>query len=183
MKDPFTALFNESQAPDTDTAEESAEPEALATPAPATPTPAAPAEPAPEVPVPDPEAEDGQTPPVYPNVGEWVDDWLLPNFRRELGGSKRRWDPNWWRYEEAGGALEALWEAWEHLRLQGGTANAVFYRDYLYPIMDRLTATDGPFWNFHETPEPVPGNIIPPIWETAPTPEGWYRKKDDPREQ
>lgn len=178
MRDPFPT------ATDTDADDAPADPEEPAAPeatAPAAKSPdAAPA--APEVPVSDSPDEDEDPPPYYANPGEWVEKWLLPNFRRELGGSKRRWDPNWWRYEEVGGALEALWQAWEHLRLQSGTAHAVFYRDYLYPIMDRLTAPDGPFWNFHESPPAVPGNTIPPVWETSATPKGWYREKDDPRE-
>lgn len=119
----------------------------------------------------------------YPNVGAWVDDWLLPRFRRELGGSKRRWDPQWWRYEESGGALEALWQAWEHLRLQPGTGIAVFYRDYFYPLMDQITAPDGPFWNYRGGYPSVPGNTKPDPWESAAAPQGWFREEGDPREQ
>lgn len=128
-------------------------------------------------------AEDETPKLVYPNAGAWVNGWLLPRYRRALGGGKRRWDPNWWRYEEAGGALEALWQAWEHLRLEPGTGIAVFYRDYLYPIMDQITGPDGPFWNYHNKPESVPANVIPPAWETTATPRGWFREEDDPREQ
>lgn len=120
---------------------------------------------------------------VYPNAGAWVNGWLLPRYRRALEGGKRRWDPNWWRYEEAGGALEALWQAWEHLRLEPGTGIAVFYRDYLYPIMDQITGPDGPFWNYYNKPEPIASNEIPPAWETTATPPGWFREEDDPREQ
>ncbi len=119
---------------------------------------------------------------AYPNAGAWVNGWLLPHYRRELGGSKRRWDPNWWHYEEVGGALEALWQAWEHLRLEPGTGIAVFYRDYLYPIMDQLTAPDGPFWNLHKSYPSVPSNTVPPAWETVAAPRGWFREKGDPRE-
>ncbi|MBO0596766.1 DUF4913 domain-containing protein [Nesterenkonia sp. E16_7] len=128
-------------------------------------------------------AEDEATALAYPNAGEWVNGWLLPHYRRQLGGSTRRWDPKWWHYEEVGGALEALWQAWEHLRLEPGTGIAVFYRDYLYPIMDQLTAPDGPFWNYHATYDPVRSNIVPPAWETTPTPRGWFREAGDPREQ
>lgn len=127
-------------------------------------------------------ASDG-TETEYPNAGAWVDDWLMPRYRRELGGSKRRWDPDWWRYEEAGGALEALWQAWEHLRLQPGTGIAVFYRDYFYPIMEQLTAPDGPFWNYRGGHRSVPGGVIPEPWETTPRPAPWYREHGDPREQ
>lgn len=156
------------------------------------------AESAPEVEAPQERQDQGETPTAspapgqageddgpkleYPNVGAWVDDWLLPRFRRELGGSKRRWDPQWWRYEESGGVLEALWQAWEHLRLQPGTGIAVFYRDYFYPLMDQLTAPDGPFWNYRGSYPAVPGNTIPSPWETAPSPRGWFRDYGDPRE-
>lgn len=129
------------------------------------------------------EPSEGEMPSLaYPNAGAWVNGWLLPHYRRELGGSKRRWDPNWWHYEEVGGALEALWQAWEHLRLEPGAGIAVFYRDYLYPIMEQLTAPDGPFWNYHGTYTPAKSNTVPPAWETNPTPCGWFREEGDPRE-
>lgn len=52
----------------------------------------------------DEETAEDETPTLaYPNAGAWVNGWLLPHYRRELGGSKRRWDPNWWHYEEVGG--------------------------------------------------------------------------------
>lgn len=129
------------------------------------------------------EAEPTEDGPRYPNAGEWVNDWLLPHYRRQLGGSNRRWDPNWWQYEEAGSALEALWQAFETLRLEPGTGMAVFFRDFLYPIMDRITAVDGPFWNHHTPPPHVDSNTIPAPWETTPTPTGWFRDAGDPREQ
>ncbi|MCH8559580.1 DUF4913 domain-containing protein [Nesterenkonia sp. DZ6] len=37
-------------------------------------------------------AEDAEPKLAYPNAGAWVNDWLSPRYRRELGGSKRRWD-------------------------------------------------------------------------------------------
>lgn len=128
-------------------------------------------------------ADDGTPKTYYANPEEWVNDWLLPHYRRELGGSKRRWDPNWWHYEEVGGALEALWQAWEYLRRQPGTGVVVFYRDYLYPMMDQITAPDGPFWNYHGSYPSVDSKTIPKPWETTPTLPGWYRKAGDPREQ
>lgn len=129
------------------------------------------------------DTEDEKPKLVYANAGAWVNGWLLPRYRRALGGGKRRWDPNWWRYEEAGGALEALWQAWEHLRLEPGTGIAVFYRDYFYPIMDQITAPDGPFWNYYNKPDSVPGNEIPPAWDTTSTPRGWFREAGHPRDQ
>lgn len=129
------------------------------------------------------QAEGEPKTPLYPNVHAWVNGWLLPSYRRQLTSTKRKWDPNWWRYEEVGGALEALWQAWEHLRLQPGTGIAVFYRDYLYPIMDQLTSPDGPFWNYHDSYPTVKSNTIPKPWETTNPPGPMYRQDGDPREQ
>jgi hypothetical protein len=81
----------------------------------------------------------------YPNVVEWVDEWLLPRYARSL--KTHRWDPQWFEYVEVVDRLEALWRAWEHFRLEGMTGMAVFFRDYLDPAMGVITSPDGPFWN------------------------------------
>ena len=111
---------------------------------------------------------------VYDNVGEWVTDWLLPTYSRPLDDvAKFRWDPQWWRYPEVVMRLEALWISWEKMRLEGGPAIVVFYRDYLDPMMRTIMDPDGPFHTFNphkesadgpreHLPEPLPHSEMPP---------------------
>lgn len=111
---------------------------------------------------------------VYDNVGEWVTDWLLPTYSRPLDDvTKFRWDPQWWRYPEVVMRLEALWISWEKMRLEGGPAIVVFYRDYLDPMMRTIMDPDGPFHTFNANqedadgvrerlPQPLPHSEMPP---------------------
>jgi len=96
---------------------------------------------------------------VYPNVAEWVDQWLLPRYARSP--KTHKWDPQWFEYVEVVDRLEALWRAWEHFRLEGMTGMAVFFRDYLDPAMAVITSADGPFWQLgtlgaRTVPDPWP---------------------------
>lgn len=104
----------------------------------------------------------------YSNAEEWVNNWLLPHYRRNPATHK--WDPQWWRYEEVGTLMETLWETWEKMRWDGAGGIAAYFRDYLYPLMDRITAPDGPFWNY----DPPLKEDVPPTLPSGPAPEGWY---------
>ena len=53
-----------------------------------------------------------------------------PMYRRALDGTQRTWCPEWWRHAEAPSRLEALWRAWEHLRLDPATGMSVWFRDH-----------------------------------------------------
>ena len=53
----------------------------------------------------------------YPSVDVWVQELLAPTYRRHIDGRNRTWCPEWWRHAEAISRPEALWRAWEHLRL------------------------------------------------------------------
>ena len=121
-------------------------------------------------PAPEGATDGGAERPLYfPNAEQWVQNWLLPHCRRKLSGN-RRWDPQWWRYEEAGTTLEALWEPWEQMRWEDAMTAVAWYRDYFCPVMDRLTAGDGPFWDY----APPRSIDVPPQWEATPAPQGWF---------
>lgn len=55
------------------------------------------------------------------------------------------WCPQWWKHAEAISRLEALWRAWEFLRLDGTTGMGVWWRDNTDHHMSVLLSTDGPF--------------------------------------
>lgn len=104
----------------------------------------------------------------FSNAEEWVNGWLLPHYRRNPATT--RWDPQWWRYEEVGTLMETLWETWEKMRWDGAGAIAAYFRDYLYPLMDRITAPDGPFWAY----DPPLNEDVPRTLPSEPAPDGFY---------
>lgn len=105
---------------------------------------------------------------VFANVEQWVQQWLLPHYRRNP--KVRRWDPQWWRYEEVSTLLEGLWQSWEYFRHEGPTGMIVFFRDYLWPVMDVITSDEGPLWAF----DPVRNDQVPPKWEVTDAPTGLF---------
>ena len=121
--------------------------------------------------------EDDAVRTFYPNVAQWVEQWLLPHYKRDL--SARRWDPQWWEYTEVIARLEALWQAWEYQRTDGMTGTAIFFRDYLDPAMREITAADGPFWKLSD----VRQRELPEQWAVEPAPAGLFRDADHPDEQ
>ncbi|MBJ7287569.1 MAG: DUF4913 domain-containing protein [Williamsia sp.] len=83
---------------------------------------------------------------VYPDLGTFVHDKIAYSYRREVTeGIDRRWCPEWWRHEEANSRLEALWRAWEHLRLDPATGMSVWWRDHADHHMEKLFDPEGPF--------------------------------------
>jgi hypothetical protein len=81
----------------------------------------------------------------YPDVVTFVTEQLVPMYRRPLGGPSVTWCPEWWRHAEAIARLEALWRAWEHLRLDPATGMSVWFRDHADHHMTVLLSSDGPF--------------------------------------
>ncbi|MEJ7894180.1 MAG: DUF4913 domain-containing protein [Solirubrobacteraceae bacterium] len=81
----------------------------------------------------------------YPDVVAFVREQLVPMYRRPLGGQGVTWCPQWWRHAEAIARLEALWRAWEHLRLDPATGMSVWFRDHADHHMPVLLSADGPF--------------------------------------
>jgi hypothetical protein len=92
--------------------------------------------------------EDGAAEPelFYPNVAEFVREKLAVTYRRSLNAQGGvAWCPQWWKHAEAISRLEALWRAWEFLRLDGTTGMSVWWRDHADHHMSVLLSADGPF--------------------------------------
>lgn len=83
--------------------------------------------------------------PIYGSVVEFVTEQLVPMYRRDMEGTQRSWCPEWWRHAEAIARLEALWRAWEHLRLDPTTGMSVWFRDHADHHMPILLDNEGPF--------------------------------------
>lgn len=88
-----------------------------------------------------------EAPPLYyATLDAFVRDLLAPTYRRPVDGRNRCWCPQWWRHAEAIARLEALWRAWEHLRLDPATGTSVWFRDHADHHMTVLLDPDaGPF--------------------------------------
>lgn len=83
----------------------------------------------------------------FGSVDEWMRVWMLPTYRRIIKGPQGGvvWRADWWRSAEAVSRLEALWRAWEHLRLDPGTGMSAWWRDHADHHMEVLLSPDGPF--------------------------------------
>ena len=77
------------------------------------------------------------------------------------------WSPRWWASAEAIARLEALWRAWEHLRLDPSTGPSVWWRDHADPHMSVLMSSVGPFSKEVE----VKSTILEPLPHEEPPPE------------
>lgn len=116
----------------------------------------------------------------YASLEDFVREQLAPMYRRALDGTQRAWCPEWWRHAEAISRLEALWRAWEHLRLDPATGMSVWFRDHADHHMAVLLDPDGPFKRCspdkgHSTRELDPLPLVEP-------PPGLFDPQDSRRE-
>ena len=82
----------------------------------------------------------------FGSVDEFVREKLIYTYSRRVGPKGQfRWDENWWMYPEAISRLDALWRAWEALRLDGTFGMSVWWREHADHHMRMLMAPDGPF--------------------------------------
>lgn len=110
-------------------------------------------------------AEDGDqegedTAPYFGSLDEFVREMIVPVFRRRVGERDgRHWAADWWNYHEAVLRLDALWHAWEHLRLDPTTGMSVWLRDHLDHHLPILMSEAGPFGrskDHNDHGEPLP---------------------------
>ena len=67
---------------------------------------------------------------VYGSAEEFLHEQLLPTYFRDVDGRAAKWCIEWYYHPEAVTRVEALWRAWEHLRLDGGTGISVWFKDH-----------------------------------------------------
>jgi hypothetical protein len=109
--------------------------------------------------------------PAYPDSATWVTKWLCPNLEREI---KRtfEWCPQWWDHPEAVQRIEAMWRAWEVLRLNAGTGMSTWWVDHADRHLALLCNPDiGPFGHCHTTH----GRDIAPLTTTQ-VPEDYQHR-------
>lgn len=91
------------------------------------------------------EADDG--PQLYfASLSEFVGAVVVQLYRRHVGRTGQyKWSARWWNNPEAVTRLEAMWRAWEHLRLDPATGTSTWLLAHGDPHMRVLLAKDGPF--------------------------------------
>lgn len=100
----------------------------------------------------------------YGSVDEFVREHLRVVYRPRIDGKNRLWSAQWWKYPEARIRLEAIWRAWEHLRLDPATGVSVWWRDHAdYHLNVLMSPATSPFpavydddENTSEHGEPMP---------------------------
>lgn len=97
-----------------------------------------------------------EPPPLYyGSVEEFVREMIVPVFCRAVGErAARRWQAAWWQSTEAIIRLEALWRAWEHLRLDPGTGMSIWLRDHADHHLTVLMDPDGPWAKSNDSARP-----------------------------
>jgi hypothetical protein len=90
-----------------------------------------------------------------------VRERLIHLYRRRVGGGNAadRWAADWWNYPEAIARLEAMWRAWEHLRLDGATGSSRWWIEHADHHMPILMSLDGPFAKSEDSNKP--GDTLP----------------------
>ena len=112
--------------------------------------------------------EDDQAPSLYyGSVDEFVREFICPTFRRNVGEEGRadyRWSARWWESAEAITRMEALWRAWEHLRMDAATGTSVWLRDHADHHLGVLMSPTGPWARSRDAAgpdEPLPYEAPP----------------------
>jgi hypothetical protein len=87
-----------------------------------------------------------------------------------------KWCLEWYFQPEAVSRIEAMWRAWEHLRLDGATGTSVWWRDHADHHMRDLLDPRGPFFNCDRS-----GHRDPARLEPRRAPAGWFPNiKEEP---
>ncbi len=117
----------------------------------------------------------------FGSVDEFVRDYLCQVYRRQVGGvnARRIWAGRWWQYDEAVIRLEALWRAWEHLRLDPSTGMSVWWRDHADHHMPALFDVDGAFAGVDENSDENKCKAGAPL-PYVPPPDGMFPDVREP---
>jgi hypothetical protein len=96
---------------------------------------------------------------VYASAVEFFAELLAQSYVREVNeGATFAWCPEWYKHPEALIRMEAVWRAWEHLRLEPALGISTWWLNHADPHMRVLMDKEGPFkkcaYDGHKTPSP-----------------------------
>ena len=97
---------------------------------------------------------------VYSSAVEFFAELLAQSYVREVNeGATYVWCPEWYKHPEALIRMEAIWRAWEHLRLEPALGISTWWLNHADPHMRILMDKEGPFkkcaYDGHKTPTPA----------------------------
>ena len=103
----------------------------------------------------------------YGSADEFVRERLRYMYARRVGpgNASFRWAARWWDHPEALARIDALWRAWEHLRLDGATGSSTWWIEHADHHMPILMSPEGPFAKSKDknnAGEPLPYEAPPP---------------------
>ncbi|WP_280301127.1 DUF4913 domain-containing protein [Nocardia neocaledoniensis] len=137
---------------------------------------------APAQPEPEPEAAPAAEPEEEPRklrferLDLFVEQYVANMYRREVSRrgteAKIRWCPQWWDHGEAVGRLDALWTAFEQMRLGEGSEMAAWWTQFADPLMAALFDIEGVFKYCSVTEG---HNTTMKRLPTVPAPQGWFQ--------
>lgn len=120
----------------------------------------------------EPAAEEPKAAPTmrYDNLGEFVTYFFAGTYARHIGtgNGSRTWCPWWWKHPEAIMRLDAIWRAWEHLRLQPDLGLSIWLIHHVDPHMAVLFSAQGPFKGCSQARGHNPGSQPLPNIEADP---------------
>lgn len=107
-------------------------------------------------------------------LGDWVDDFLLPVYGREITTSQP-WCYQWQEHDEAIARLHVLWLAYQqHLDPEAGLAGmAVWTRDFLDHSLAQIRSANGPFAACTTDPQRPAHRVLPGPAAATPRPDGY----------
>lgn len=109
----------------------------------------------------------------------FVTYYVLPNWVHRMGEAYGgSWCSRWWEHPEAVTRLEAVWEAFEVMRLQPPPSLSTWLRDHFDPHMRALTLPYGPFYRCAAEDHRTVHELVP-AWPAEPTPEGMFSVNPD----
>ena len=106
---------------------------------------------------------------VYGSAEEFLHEQLLPTYVRDVDGRSAKWCIEWYFHPEAVSRVEALWRAWEHLRLDGATGISVWCKDHADHHMSVLLGPARPVLQMRHAKAPGPRTP-----GTQKAPAGWF---------
>lgn len=85
-------------------------------------------------------------PPVHADAHDFYANYFSPIFARDPDAQSMRWCSDAFAHAEFAEVMGVLWKSWEFLRVADPDMGLpVWFRDWAYPLLDRLTNPEGTF--------------------------------------
>ena len=93
--------------------------------------------------------EEAAPAPAFATLEDFV-QWICEVYRRQVNGVTHVWNGEWWKSTEVVMRMDAMWRAFEALRLDPGTGLSSWWRDHADYHMSVILSPDGPLYYYTE---------------------------------